>query len=992
MFMKKVRILSSVLALLFFSVGTGLSASIPEDDFKMAENLYGRGLYDEARTLFESVPKTPMSEGYVVLCALKSRSIDYDDLKGAYERKYGKTVLTSEIRLENARLLFDDGRYAEAGLEFSKVASTAIPKQEMPEYVFKCAFCEYSLGRYQEAMQFLTLLDALEYSQYSAPGQYIAGLIHYNHEKFAEAESCFNRAVTDSRFKELSEFYIVDCEFSMKNYEFAVREGERLYSVAPKGRKERLARRISVSSLVLGDSQKAREYYEGSVKSDMARSDYFYAGSVMYSVRDYRAAIENFSKMTDRGDSLGQIANYHLGNSYLKVRNQVAAMAAFKDASEVKFDPQITEDALFNYAKLAFDLNKDTKGFSQYIQRYSTSSKGAQLYGYMALAALYDRDYVAAVEAYDNIDVLSPDMQNNYTKANFLRAEELFTGASYRDAIPYYKATAYYLPKSDRLAQMARYRMAEANYMTGNYQEAEKGFTELYNASAMENLIQGKILPYNVGYSCFKQKKYDEAARWFDKYIQSGNPLYREDAMTRRADCDFGRKDYKEAVNSYQKVLTEFFSPDDIYPYYQQAISYGLAGDKKRKVSTLLHIEDASPDAPLYAEAYFELGKAQMDNGNNNDAIRSFTHLKNTVSDAVYKVRATIGLGMVYRNMSNYEKALECYKSVVESMPGSEYAEESMLAIESIYHKMKKPEKFLEYVESNELAVKRTEAEKEKMYFSTAEQLYLSGNYQQAIATLRKFMDAYPQSPDMPQARFYLAESYRESGEKEKACAEYAKVKNAESTLSFVEMSKLRYAQLSFDLQRYVDAYNGYLSLFETTNIESNRAAAREGMMLSAYRSKDYEKAVMAATSVISDADTDKDVKVEAKYIKAKSLLATSKRNDAMKLFAELGATPSTPRGAESKYLLIQNLFDTANFDSVESEVYDFSQKAGNQSYWLAKAYLVLGDSFVERGSYEQAKATYESIGEGYQAPSAGDDIADNVKKRLDRLAGLMEK
>ena len=111
-----------------------------------------------------------------------------------------------------------------------------------------------------------------------------------------------------------------------------------------------------------------------------------------------------------------------------------------------------------------------------------------------------------------------------------------------------------------------------------------------------------------------------------------------------------------------------------------------------------------------------------------------------------------------------------------------------------------------------------------------------------------------------------------------------------------------------------------------------------------------------------------------------------------MKLFAELGATPSTPRGAESKYLLIQNLFDTANFDSVESEVYDFSQKAGNQSYWLAKAYLVLGDSFVERGSYEQAKATYESIGEGYQAPSAGDDIADNVKKRLDRLAGLMEK
>ena len=110
-------------------------------------------------------------------------------------------------------------------------------------------------------------------------------------------------------------------------------------------------------------------------------------------------------------------------------------MAAFKDASEVKFDPQITEDALFNYAKLAFDLNKDTKGFSQYIQRYSTSSKGAQLYGYMALAALYDRDYVAAVEAYDNIDVLSPDMQNNScARRSFSPA--LRTGMRYRITRP----------------------------------------------------------------------------------------------------------------------------------------------------------------------------------------------------------------------------------------------------------------------------------------------------------------------------------------------------------------------------------------------------------------------------------------------------------------------------------------------------------------------------------------------------------------------------
>ena len=72
--------------------------------------------------------------------------------------------------------------------------------------------------------------------------------------------------------------------------------------------------------------------------------------------------------------------------------------------------------------------------------------------------------------------------------------------------------------------------------------------------------------------------------------------------------------------------------------------------------------------------------------------------------------------------------------------------------------------------------------------------------------------------------------------------------------------------------------------------------------------------------------------------------------------------------------------------------MYDFSQKAGNQSYWLAKAYLVLGDSFLERGRYDQAKATYESIRDGYEPAQGGDDIADNVSKRLTRLSSLTEK
>ena len=70
----------------------------------------------------------------------------------------------------------------------------------------------------------------------------------------------------------------------------------------------------------------------------------------------------------------------------------------------------------------------------------------------------------------------------------------------------------------------------------------------------------------------------------------------------------------------------------------------------------------------------------------------------------------------------------------------------------------------------------------------------------------------------------------------------------------------------------------------------------------------------------------------------------------------------------------------------MEQEVYEFSQSAGNQSYWLARAYLVLGDSFFERGMTDQARATYESVRDGYVPSGADDDIAEGVARRLARF------
>ena len=104
--------------------------------------------------------------------------------------------------------------------------------------------------------------------------------------------------------------------------------------------------------------------------------------------------------MGDLRDSIGQVAGYQMAYSYIQTKNKVAAMDAFRQASVLPYDKTIAEDAYFNWAKLAFDLNDDTSVFQDYLKKYEGRERGDRINSYIAVAALHERDYEGAIEAY----------------------------------------------------------------------------------------------------------------------------------------------------------------------------------------------------------------------------------------------------------------------------------------------------------------------------------------------------------------------------------------------------------------------------------------------------------------------------------------------------------------------------------------------------------------------------------------------------------------
>ena len=406
--MKK-RLMLAVAALLLVSAA---SAQTPE--YRRALELYGHGMYAEAAQLLDRIPGSE-AEGYAALCAIEMQTPGFEKRVEAFLDRWPESPLVPQVNFRWAQDLFDRGAYEEASYRFGCVSQGELMPSQIPEYAYKKGYSAFGSGDLALSRMLLENMQALPYSEYTAPSQYSLGYVCYSQGDFHEAADWFAKSAEDPRFTQLANYYILECRFNEKDYDYVVKFGEDLYGKIPVDRQPHFARIMSESYLVLGDKEKARSYYQKNLAEKTARnrSDWFYAGSVLYAVEDWQGAVESFSQMPERTDSLGQIANYQMGWSYIQLRNKVAALDAFKAAAALPFSKDIQEDAYFNYAKLAFDLNNDVSAFNDYMKRYDALAKGDQIYSYMAMAALANHDYEAAVAAYDNIDKLDPRMQKS---------------------------------------------------------------------------------------------------------------------------------------------------------------------------------------------------------------------------------------------------------------------------------------------------------------------------------------------------------------------------------------------------------------------------------------------------------------------------------------------------------------------------------------------------------------------------------------------------
>ena len=110
------------------------------------------------------------------------------------------------------------------------------------------------------------------------------------------------------------------------------------------------------------------------------------------------------------------------------------------------------------------------------------------------------------------------------------------------------------------------------------------------------------------------------------------------------------------------------------------------------------------------------------------------------------------------------------------------------------------------------------------------------------------------------------------------------------------------------------------------------------------------------------------------------------KRGDAAarEIFKTLSEDVRHVEGAEGAYMVIQSTYEAGNADEAEKLVYAFADKNTPHSYWLGKAFILLGDIYRSKGDMFQARATYQSVADGYTPTDDG--IVDEAKARIAQL------
>lgn len=922
---------------------------------------------------------------YLAACDVELGSADAEAALRDFEERYPGSVYANDVRFSLASYYCAAGNRKRAREYFGRTDYRSLSPQRREQYDIRMGTVEFADGDYRKAYELFDRIGSR--SEYADHALYYKSYIDYTEGRYGRAKQGFSSLARSDAYKAVAPYYLLQIEFREGNYRYVVEHGEELVRRAVPERRVELERVIAESWFHLEEYNKTLGHLDAfrATGGKTDRDACYLTGFSLYRTARYDEAAQWLRKACGPEDALTQNASYHLADCCLRAGDKAGAMQAFAMASDEKLDAAIAEDALFNYAKLQYELgggafNGAINLLTRYIERYPESSRNAEARTLLIAAYYNSRDYDAAYRAIKAMPSQDAEIRAALQKIAYFRGLDAYKAGDLNAAQRYLRESAA-LNVSPKYAALNTFWQGEIAFAQRDYTVASAKYNA-YLKRAPHGEREYALAWYNLGYCDFARKEMMQAQTAFEKFLASYGPKdrYRDDACNRLGDIHYARREFDAAVAAYDRAIAGGTS-EMHYARYKRAVTLGILGRTSEKQQALRQIV-AQGQGDYVDEASYELGRSYIAAERYADGAAQLEKFIARYPSSPRRAQALSDLGLAYLNLGDKQKSLKYYDQVIASAPKSTEAKEAMQGIREIYVSDGNADAYFDYAEKAGLESDLTALSRDSLSFAAAQKLYLDGQGEAAARSLRSYVKSYPKGYYTTDALYYLSDCYLRAGEGEKAIATLSELA-AQGTNQYTVQVLEKLSAMTFDAGRYDESAAAYRRLYDVSPTRSGREDAMTGYVRATVAGGDAVKIGGMAADVCAHPDAGETALREGKYAWAGQLRAEGKHAEAVKLYRELSTEVRTRQGSEAAYYVIEELFRSGDMERTEKEVFAYSEREP-QAYWLAKAFLLLGDVYVRKGDMFQARATYQSVADGYSPDDDG--IVEEAKARIRKL------
>lgn len=959
-------------------------------EYNRAIELYKEKQYLSAQIIFKKVKEERDSEElqsdcayYIANCAIRLSQPNADLLMEKFVADYPTSSKHNQAFIEVAHYYFDEGKFPQALQWFEKVDESNLTAGERERFNFQKGYANFTGGKKKEATNYFN--KVVNSKEYGSQAKYYLGYMSYEKDDYKVANEYFDQVEGEQKYKEKMSYYQADMNFKLGNFQKAIDLGTAAMAKSDAIEKSELNKIIGESYFNLKQYDKAIPYlkdYRGK-KGKWSNTDHYLFGYSYYKQGDYENAINQFNKIISGNDGVAQNAYYHLGESYLKTDKKQQALNAFKNASEMEFDLKIQEDAFLNYAKLSYEIGNSYQSIpgvlAAFLEKYPNNPNKLEVENLLINSYITSKNYKGALELIERNKNFSNKAA--YQKVTFYRGLELYTDGDFTEAMKMFKKSIAE-PRDAKFTARATFWKGETEYVLDNFTDALLTFKQFYGFAEAKSTPEYKNINYNIGYTHFKLKEYEQAGTYFQNHIDAvkDDKVRLNDSYLRMGDSYFVSAKYWPAMEAYNKAI-ELKGVDADYAAYQKALSYGFVNRNDKKIEDLNTFLKSYPKSQYRDDVLFELGNTYTNNNKSDLALKTYDQLISEYKNGSFAAKAILRQGLIYYNDEKPQLAITKLKKVAAEYPRTPESLEAVNTARQIYVDTGNVNEYADWVKTLDY-VEVSDADLDNTSYESAEKQYLQNNPKGAITGFSNYVTRFPNGIHSLKANFYLAQLYFADGLENNAIPHYEFVVSKPRS-EYTEQSLARLTEIHLKKKEYAKAIPVLKRLETEADFPQNVTFAQSNLMKSYYEQNDYTNAVLYADKVLANQKVDDRIKSDAQIIIARSAIKTNNEAKAKTAYAKLQAIAKGELAAEALYYDAYFKNKEGKYEPSNVVIQKLAKDYSGYKYFSAKGLVLMAKNNYALNDSFQATYILESVIKNFEEFP---DIVEEAQKELDAI------